>query len=146
MGTEKRIHDNFSSRDYSGKTGRLSYTGDMTGKIFVTAEVARLYNSYQDMFSSYNVQDVKSIQAKWISSPKLSFMMRFDATRSNYYGAIIPSAPRNDRVYTSTLEFDWSPAKAVDLIGKTVRQRRQSTYTWWNYIDTLSTLTLQLNF
>jgi exopolysaccharide biosynthesis operon protein EpsL len=124
IGTEKRIHDNFSTRDYSGKTGRLSYTGDMTGKVFVTAAAERLYNSYQDMFSSYNIHDVKSIQGKWISSPKLSFSLRFDATRSNYYGAIIPSAPRNDRMYTSTLEFDWAPVKAVDLIGKTLRQRR----------------------
>jgi len=146
MGYEKRKHDNFVSRDYAGRTGRLAYTTEITGKIFVTASGDRSYHSYQDTYSSYNISDVESIQAKWMTSTKLGFVVRLDSTRTNYYGEIVASAPRNDRVNTSNLEFDWTPVKEISLIGKTARQRRKSTLTGFDFTDTSSTLTLQVKF
>lgn len=146
LGAMERTHPHFSSRDYAGKTGRLSYRQGVTGKVSITAAAERTYNSYQDSASSYYINDVESIQAAWAASSRLKFDIRYDAARRNYYGKAAPanSISRSDKVNTLALEIDWMPRKSVSLIGKTVKDRRRSTSAGLGYNGTATSLTLQI--
>ena len=146
IGYEQREYDLFIDRNYAGKIGNISYTNELTGNFSVTATASRTLLGYQDIYSSYYISTDENVQVKWAPSSKILSIIRFDSIRNDYYGAIFPSLQRNDLINSPSIEFDWNPDRAVSLIAKTVWQKRDSTYTSWEFTDVTSSLMLQFNF
>ncbi len=124
-----RKHDNFSSRNYSGVTGRLVYLWTPTGKLSFNTSVSRNLLSFQQATNSYYVDDTFSIGPVWQFAAKTSLRFNFDYSQRNYYGPITPvAALRKDKVRTFLIAADWKPTRTVTVTGAVQREARSSNF------------------
>ena len=130
VGNVDRKYDHFSSRNYSGTTGNVSYSNDFTSTINLTASAARAYNPYADNNESYYGYVKRTIQASWMPRSKLTLKLRFDSYTNDYRGPIpgvTVLVPRIDNGNTRTLEADWAFTRTVTLVGAVIWDQRGST-------------------
>jgi exopolysaccharide biosynthesis operon protein EpsL len=129
LGYVDREHDNFSSRDYDGMTGRLAYNWQPTGKLGITTSVSRNLYSYQQAMNSYYVADTFAITPIWHVTEKTSLSMRYDFSHRDYRGAIDPIAEhRKDNVQSLMLSADWKPLRTVTVTGALRHEMRSSSF------------------
>jgi exopolysaccharide biosynthesis operon protein EpsL len=129
LGYVDREHDNFSSRDYDGATGRLAYNWQPTGKLAITTSLARNIYSFQQAFNSYYVADTFAISPTWHVTAKTSLNLRYDFSHRDYRGAIDPLAEhRKDNVQSLMLSADWKPLRTVTVTGALRHEMRSSSF------------------
>jgi hypothetical protein len=130
IGNVNRQYDHFSSRNYSGTTGNISYSNDLTSTLNLTASAIRAYNAFTDNYESYYVNDKRTVQASWMPRSKLTLKMRFDSYTNSFrdpipgYTVLIP---RIDNGNTRTLEADWVLSRTVTVVGTVIQDQREST-------------------
>ena len=149
IGFDDRQYDHFTSRNYSGSTGNISYTQDITNKINLSVNAVRTYNAWIGQAESYNIRDAKSLQALWQTTSKLTFKARLDSYRQDYrqpIPGVIVLIPRLDNGLTHTLELDYAPLSTISVVASIARDRRGSTIGSWNYNDTSINLSINAKF
>jgi len=149
IGYDDRHYDHFSSRNYSGNTGNISYAQDVTSKLNLTVNVGRTYNAYVDQAESYNIRDAKSLQALWQTTSKLTIKARLDSYRQDYRQPLpnfTVTNPRLDNGLTHTIELDWAPISTISVVASIVSDRRESTISDWNYNDSSVNLSINAKF
>jgi exopolysaccharide biosynthesis operon protein EpsL len=149
LGKISRKHDNFSSRDYSGNTRNISYSGDLTSQLHLTASTVRTYNPYVETNNSYYLNDAQSIQLLWQMKSKLGLKLRLDAYKNDFRGplpGVTVLNPRIDKGDSRLFEVDWVPFRALTVIGSVSRDQRNSTITGWMYNDNIVSVSLQAKF
>jgi exopolysaccharide biosynthesis operon protein EpsL len=129
IGYVDREHDNFSSRDYDGMTGRLAYNWQPTGKLGVITSLSRNIYSFQQAVNSYYVADTFAITPIWQLTPKTSLKMRYDFSRRDYRGTVI-SIPehRKDNVQSFMLSADWQAMRTLTVTGVLRHEKRNSSF------------------
>ena len=129
LGYVDREHDNFSSRDYDGATGRLTYIWTPTGKLRINTSVSRNLSSYQQAINSYYVVDTFSLSPVWQMSAKTSLRLSYDYSQRKYLGAIVvPSEKRKDEGQSLMLAADWQPTRNITVTGALQREVRNSNF------------------
>jgi len=149
IGFDDRHNDHFSSRNYSGSIGNLSYTQDITSKLSISANAWRTYSAWVDQNESYYVRDAKSLQALWQTTSKLTIKVRLDSYRQDFrqpLPGITVVNPRLDNGLTHTLELNYAPLSTVSVVGSIVKDQRGSTIGSWNYNDTSINLSINAKF
>jgi exopolysaccharide biosynthesis operon protein EpsL len=136
LGYVDREHDNFSSRDYDGMTGRLAYNWQPTGKLGITTSIARNIYSFQQSMNSYYVADTFAISPVWHVTAKTSLNLRYDFSHRDYRGAIDPIAEhRKDNVQSLMLSADWKPLRTVTVTGALRHEMRSSSFNNANAVN-----------
>lgn len=136
LGYVDREHDNFSSRDYDGATGRLAYNWQPTGKLAITTSLARNIYSFQQAFNSYYVADTFAISPVWHVTAKTSLNLRYDFSHRDYRGAIDSLAEhRKDNVQSLMLSADWKPLRTVTVTGALRHEMRSSSFNNANSVN-----------
>jgi exopolysaccharide biosynthesis operon protein EpsL len=136
LGYVDREHDNFSSRDYDGVTGRLAYNWQPTGKLGITTSIARNIYSFQQAINSYYVADTFAISPVWHVTAKTSLNLRYDFSHRDYRGAIDPIAEhRKDNVQSLMLSADWKPLRTVTVTGALRHEMRSSSFNNANSVN-----------
>jgi exopolysaccharide biosynthesis operon protein EpsL len=129
LGYVDREHDNFSSRDYSGLTGRLAYNWQPTGKLGVVTSISRNIYSFQQAINSYYVADTFAINPIWHVTAKTSLSMRYDFSHRDYRGAVVSIAEhRKDNVQSLMLSADWKPTRTLTVTGALRHEMRSSSF------------------
>jgi exopolysaccharide biosynthesis operon protein EpsL len=147
LGYVDRNHDHFSSRDYSGATGRLLYRWEPTGKTQINVGVSRYLYSYQEAANSYYVADTFTLQPIWQYSPKTTFRARYDYSHRDYRGAIVDVPEmRRDHLQIFQLAADWKAARNIILTGTLERDLRDSNIDTYTFKDTSASINAQFLF
>lgn len=129
LGYVDREHDNFSSRDYDGVTGRLAYNWQPTGKLGVITSLSRNIYSYQQAANSYFVANTFAINPIWTVTAKTRLSLRYDYSQRDYRGAVVPVAEhREDNVQSLMFSADWEPTRTIKVTGSLRREMRDSSF------------------
>ena len=127
LGYLDRKHDNFSSRDFDGINGSISYNWQPTGKITVNSSLTRSYSSYQQFINSYYISDTFSVGPIWQTTAKTSVRLRYDYSNRNYFGSLIPLPElRKEDVQLFLIEADWNPTRTIQVSGVLQHEDRKS--------------------
>lgn len=129
LGYVSRDHDNFSSRDYDGMTGRLAHVWTPTGKLRVNTSISRKLYSFQQLSNSYYVADTFAISPIWQVTPKTNLRLIYDYSRRDYDGAVAPVVnERKDNVQSLVLAAEWEPTRTILISGTLRREERDSNF------------------
>lgn len=136
LGYIDRQYDHFSSRDYDGATGLLSYTWEPTGKLRVNASLSRKLYGFQQSVNSYYVDNTFSISPLWQVAARTSLRLRYDYSQRDYFGAIVPIAERRkDHVQLFLLAADWKATRTITISGMLQHEKRDSNFNDVNSIN-----------
>lgn len=128
FGYVDRQYDHFSSRDYDGFTGRLAYTWMPADKLRIITSISRNLYSFQQDINSYYVADTFSIGPVWQVTAKTSLRLRYDYSKNDYFGAIVPTERRKDNMQLFLLAADWKPRPTITISGTLQREARNSNF------------------
>jgi exopolysaccharide biosynthesis operon protein EpsL len=146
----EREHDHFSSRDFSGMTGNLTYRWTPTGETRIDLSVYRSLNSFQEAVDSYYVTEGIAIMPVWVYSAKTSFRLRYDYSDRDYRGAVIPLPAgfkmREDRVQSLLVEADWKATRTILVSGTLQHEERDSNISGLDYKANVVSVNAQLLF
>ena len=145
----KRSHPDVAQRDYSGPTGDLSLTWDVTSKVDLTAVAARTLSAYQTDSSSFIAGNRLSLSPVWHTTAHTNLRFNYDYLVQNYRGALPGSIlPTNgqDTTRSSLLALDWSPRQSILLSLALQNQRRSSNMENADFKSNGASVSAQLNF
>lgn len=134
LGYIDRKHDNFSQRNYDGMIGKVEYQWAATDKLQINTSLGRNIFSFQEATNSYYIADTLSIGPVWKVGDKTSIKLRYDYSKREYRGAIIPITDlRQDDVQSFVLGAEWKPLRTVLIDATLQRDTRSSNFTDFNY-------------
>lgn len=145
----KRSHPDVAQRDYSGPTGDLSLTWDVSSKVELIAVAARTLTAYQTDTSSFIAGNRFSLSPVWHATAHTNVRFNYDYLIQDYRGAPPASAlPNNaqDTTRSSQLTLDWSPRQFVLLSVALQNQRRSSNMVNSDFKSNGASVSAQLNF
>lgn len=144
---KERDHPNFAQRDYSGTVGQVSLSWKPTGKTTIVATAGRDFATYQTVYSNYIATDTLSIAPTWQITPKTALKAKLSRSSRDYLGEPFgPVAERRDTINSGQLELDWQAARSITVAAILEHDRRDSSYSGFDFTDTTATLNLRLVF
>lgn len=130
----EREHNNFSSRDYSGFVGNVTYRWSPTGKLLVDVTLARNLTSFQEAADSFYETESFTIAPTWLLSAKTTIRMKYDYSDRDYRGAIVFTPQmREDKVQTLLLSADWNVTRSILVSGNVQHENRASNISGLSY-------------
>lgn len=135
LGYLDREHDNFSSRDYDGMIGGISYIWTPTGKLQINTSLSRSLGSYQQFFNSYYVSDTFAIAPVWSLTAKTKIRARYSYSERDYRGAlpgglltVAEGELREDTVQGLSLSAEWQATRTLLVTGTLQHEERDSNF------------------
>lgn len=131
----ERRHAHFSSRDFSGFTGQLSYQYQYSAKTVLTAAYLRNITAFQDVGSSYYVNDDLLFSARWDATAKFSVGGRLGVAHRQYRGDIGAGAGprREDDILRGGVDVSYKPDRWLELKAGLAAETRNSTGSGLDY-------------
>lgn len=128
VGRLERQHENLPVRDYSGSVGRIDYIWRPVPDLDLNFSLGRDLVAFQDLRSSYYVNDSLSFAPSWQVYSKTRVGAVLQHAKRNYRGdVVVPlDQERNDRVNSLGLTVAWIPGRAVTVDGMLGRERLSS--------------------
>ncbi len=147
IGSVDRQHDHFSQRNYDGLVGKVEYQWAATDKLQINTSLGRNIFSFQEATNSYYVADALSIGPVWEVSDKTAIQLRYNYSKRDYHGAIIPvSDLRHDDVQSFVLGAEWKPARTILINATLQRDTRSSNFSGFDYNANAAGISAQLLF
>ena len=147
LGYVDRQHDHFSQRDYDGMVGKVEYQWATTDKLQINTSLGRNIFSFQEASNSYYVADTLSIGPVWKVSDKTAIRLRYDYSKRDYRGAIVPvSDSRQDDVQSFVLGAEWRPRQTILVNATLQRDTRSSNFNNFDYDSNAVGINAQLLF
>jgi exopolysaccharide biosynthesis operon protein EpsL len=147
LGYVDRQHDHFSQRDYDGMVGKVEYQWATTDKLQINTSLGRNLFSFQEAGNSYYVADTLSIGPVWKVSDKTAIRLRYDYSKRDYRGAIVPvSNLRQDDVQSFVLGAEWRPRQTILVNATLQRDTRSSNFNNFDYDANAIGINAQLLF
>lgn len=143
-----REHDGLAARDFSGFTGQLDATWNITAKTSLAGGLVRELGSYQTSNASYYEGYRFFIAPTWKPSEKTAVRLRYDHGARDFRGPL-PGFAATDRHDTSnlvSLALEWQALRALKLIASVQRDRRKSTEPGFDYTSNAFGLSAQASF
>ena len=142
-----RQHDHFSQRDYDGMVGKVEYQWAPTDKLRINTSLGRNIFSFQEATNSYYVADTFSIGPIWKVGDKTAIRLKYDYSKRDYHGAIVPvSSIRQDDVQSFVLGAEWRPRQTILVNAILQRDTRSSNFNNLDYDANAVGINAQLLF
>ena len=150
LGNTRRSHGDVPGRDFSGRTGRLNWSWQPTGRTSLGFGARREIGSQDDLFATYTVTDAISVSAGWQPTAKLSFSASGELKRRDQQGdpaSVIGSTPtRRDDERILSLGAGYAAMRDLRLNLSLREERRESTLATAAYRTRQLALAASLNF
>lgn len=143
-----REHAQEPGRDFSGWLGRLGAQWQITGKTTVYAGLMRELAAYQSLDASYYEGYRLFVSPQWQASAKTWLRVRLEQGERSYKGALpgTLASGRQDRLSISSLELQWQPLRALNLMASIQRDERRSNIAGADFRARIFALSAQARF
>lgn len=148
LGYTQRRHDQISSRDFNGLTGRLTYEWSVTAKTLARAEVAREIGAIDNLINTYAVTRAVSAGTTWLPTVKTFVKGDVAYKQRDFRGdpGLGFSGVREDNIRTLSVSAGYSPVPNVRLALDAVMERRGSTRVFADYSYNMVSASLRVEF
>ena len=133
-----RSDNQIGQRDFSGLSGNLGYTWQMTSKLKINVSASRRTAPLRDISFSYSKTDTVSLVPTWAVTNKIAVHVRMTNTNLGYFGnGVVPATgpARKDSTNTVEVGVDWSPLRNLSVNVSLQGQRRSSNSALFEYND-----------
>ncbi len=146
----KRNHKQVKVRDFSGVTGRLSWSWLVSGSTQMNITTRREIGAQDDILSSYVVTRGIGFGATWMPTAKTSIQVAAERRVRDYLGdpvAILSSIEkRKDRLNVVSLSVSYVPITSLRLGMTLSNEERESNYSGISYRDKVVVANAQFSF
>ena len=146
----RRNHKQVKVRDFSGVTGRVSWSWLMSGSTQVNITTRREIGAQDDILSSYVVTRGIGLGATWMPTAKTSVQAIAERRVRDYLGdpvAILSSIEkRKDRLNVASLSVSYAPIISLKLSITVSNEERESNYAGFPYRDKVVIANAQFTF
>ncbi len=133
LGLVDRQFDNFSTRDYSELTGRLSADYYPTGKTALTLAVYREPAPVEEVNSSFLVNTGANLNAAWLLSDKITARASASYVQGSYELILPGQVQRVDDTASASLSLSYTPVPMATIDVGLQAGDRDSTYSAFDY-------------
>lgn len=146
----RRNHQQVKVRDFSGATGRLSWSWLISGATQININTRREIGAQDDILSSYVVTRGVGLGATWVPTAKTSVQATAERRVRDYLGdpvAILSNIEkRKDRLNVASLSVSYVPITSLKLSMTLSSERRESNYSGFPYRDKTAVANAQFSF
>lgn len=146
----RRNHKQVKVRDFSGVTGRVSWSWLMSGSTQLNITTRREIGGQDDILSSYVVTRGIGLGATWMPTAKTSVQAIAERRVRDYLGdpvAILSSIEkRKDRLNVVSLSVSYTPITSLKLSMTLSNEERESNYDGFPYRDKVVIANAQFTF
>ena len=136
IGYLSRHNDDFSTRDFGGVVGQLTYTYVATGKTQLQIVASRSLASTQDLASSFSQDTTVSVNPIWSATNRITVRPVVSITRRSFQGAIVPIGPNLEMTLRDySLQVDWNPYRNLTLSFVATKENRSSNNAAFQFSD-----------
>lgn len=132
LGHNAHADDTFALRDFSGYFGGLNYSWAASAKLKLGINLNRRLESFQDVTSSYVVNDELSIRPAWALTSKITLAGYVSASKRKFLGdgpsSISGTSTRVDDGLRYGVEATWVPRRTVRLGVNLQHDERNSNF------------------
>jgi exopolysaccharide biosynthesis operon protein EpsL len=133
LGLTTRRYDDFSQRNFSGVTGRVSGTYSLSGKTSVNGALFREIGAWEDNTTNYIVTQGFSVGATQSLTEKVNLQANYQNRMRTFDGdpGVVTGLPnRSDRLQSLSLSAVWLPTRNVRLDATVSRDTRSADGAW----------------
>lgn len=146
----RRNHKQVKVRDFSGVTGRVSWSWLVSGSTQLNITTRREIGAQDDILSSYVVTRGIGLGATWMPTAKTSVQAIAERRVRDYLGdpvAILSSIEkRKDKLNVVSLSISYAPITSLKLSMTLSNEERKSNYDGFPYRDKVASANAQFNF
>ena len=145
----RRRHDEFSNRNFSGMTGRLTQDWFVAGKSTVTFVARREIGAYEDITSNYVVTTAARLSANWLATDKLSLNASVERRQRAFQGdpgLLAGVTQREDRHWNAALSASFEVMRNLLLSLQVSHETRISNLIQRDYKTTVIDANARLSF
>lgn len=136
LGYLSRDNRDFSSRNFGGLDGQLTYTYAATGKTQFQIVASRSLGGTQDLASSYSQDTTVSFNPIWSATSKITVRPGFSLTRRTFQGAIVPVAENLKMTMRDlSLQVDWNIYRTLTVSVAATKENRSSNNALFQFSD-----------
>lgn len=150
LGHNIHSDDEYNLRDFSGYFGGVNYSWDASEKLNISANLTRKLSSYQDVTSSYTVNDELSIRPTWALTSKVVIGGSLLASKRKFLGdgpsASATTSTRIDDGFTYGMNVTWMPRSTMQFGVTLQHDERDSNFADRDFSSNTVGLNGQLTF
>ena len=132
LGHNVHTDDTFGLRDFTGYFGGVNYSWDVSGKLNIGVDLSRKLASYQDITSSYTVNDALSIKPTWALTSKVTLGSYLSVSKRKFLGegpgTSATSSTRVDDRFTYGVQASWAPRSTMSFGMNLQHDERDSNF------------------
>lgn len=142
----RREYDQFTDRDYSGPTFRISHHWAPTGKITVVTTATREIAPLDDIQTAFVLLTGVSVKPKWDVTDKISVQGSAEYSRWEYQAGQAIGRDYSHRVRSGGISIAYRPLRTVLLQAGVLREVRTSTLANADYEVNVASLEARIGF
>jgi exopolysaccharide biosynthesis operon protein EpsL len=147
IGYLSRDNKDFSSRNFGGVVGQLTYTYIATGKTQLQLMASRALASTQDLASTYSQDTTVSLDPIWSATSKITVRPSVSITRRTFQGAIVPIAENLQMTLRDfTFRVDWNVYRSLTLTFAATKENRSSNNAIYRFSDNGASVRASVTF
>ena len=147
LGYLSRTSDDFTSRDFGGVVGQLTYTYIATGKTQLQLVASRSLASTQDIASTYSQDTTVSFNPVWSATSKITVRPTLSVTRRSFRGAIVPVADNLEMTMRDYgFQVDWNIYRGLVFSFVATKENRSSNNPIYQFSDHGASLRAAVTF
>jgi exopolysaccharide biosynthesis operon protein EpsL len=142
-----RNYDHFTQRNFSQPVARAEYIWTPTGRIQISAIMARDVSGYESTTSSYTVRDMISITPSWAITDKISLQGNVNIADRKFKGnGIGGTFARDDTEKSASIGINWLPWRYLTIGANLQHSSRSSNQPGIDFTDNIAGVSAQLIF
>jgi exopolysaccharide biosynthesis operon protein EpsL len=142
----RRDYDQFTERDYSGPTFRVSHNWTPTGKLTIVTTAMREIAPLDDIQTTFVLVTGASVKPKWSLTEKITVQGSAEYTRWEYRANPTIGGDYEHRVRSLGVGIAYRPLRTVLLQAGLLREQRTSTLADADYTANVATLEARIGF
>lgn len=150
LGYVRRTYHQLSVRDFKGLAGRASVYWHVGGSTVLRLSAWRRISAYQNLLSSYVINNGASLSPTWTVTPKLTVKGQVLYEALTYQGdpgfALDNTRVRRDHLHGAGLDVTYKPFDHLTLEASYDWRYRTSNYSTRSYRDNTINVQLRLDF
>jgi exopolysaccharide biosynthesis operon protein EpsL len=142
----RREYEQFTERDYSGPSFRVTHNWTPTGKLTFVTTAMREIAPLDDLQTTFVLLTGVSVKPKWDVSDKVSVQGSLEYSRWEYAARTAIGTDYSHRVRSGGVSVAWRPLRTVLLQAGILREVRTSTLANADYEVTVGSLEARIGF
>ena len=142
----RREYDQFTDRDYSGPTFRISHNWTPTGKLTIVSTAMREIAPLDEIQSTFVLLTGVSVKPRWALTEKISIQGSAEYSRWEYRGSPTLGRDYEHRVRSAGIGIAYRPLRNLLLQAGVLREVRTSTLPDADYEANVASLEARIGF